>query len=355
MGINKKYITICLSLVIVIGVVFSGYKLFGPSEQEKLRRLSAKYNLGIDGFEKDNKKALEFLIKAHEIGPRSFASSIAQMHENGDGTKKDYKKAMEWYSVALRDKSDKYWKGAPYYIGSMYEFGRGVKRDLYKAQELYLKANENGWVYAPDGLARIKKKIKMQTARGTVAKSKRSSSKKNLVKTELTWDYNYSSIDIPPSYRTELKEEGIFFKDYYWETTQDTPGYTVTDLQDIYFSIRIQNKANHPVRVKFEVTALEKFSVIKTAGKVIKTGIWGAVGAAAAAYVTDGDEDAIKAGAALGATASYASQVNNNELFTKQKSFTENLGPNEIKYVTGKFPLSKHLEEYPKIKILSVR
>lgn len=65
---------------------------------------------------------------------------IAVMYDNGDGFKRDYKKAAEWYAKAAAQGHSK----AQFNLGNMYEHGEGVTKDYDKAISLWQQAADQG-------------------------------------------------------------------------------------------------------------------------------------------------------------------------------------------------------------------
>lgn len=170
------------------------------------------------------------------------------------------------------------------------------------------------------------------------------------VEVKLDWGYNYSSIYIPPTYKSRLERVGLFSSEYQWVTSEDLPGYTKTNLSSLYVAVNLKNNSSERMRVRYKITAREKFSISRASGNIVETGIFAIAGAGLASWL-DADP---KAGAALGAAASVGTQASENRWFNKEKTFTTILEPNEVRYETGRFPANKTLSEAPKITILNV-
>ncbi len=66
--------------------------------------------------------------------------NLAWKYQNGQGTKRDYKKAMELYRQCADAGDDV----AMYRIGQLYENGRGVKKSIDLALKWYKKAEKLG-------------------------------------------------------------------------------------------------------------------------------------------------------------------------------------------------------------------
>ncbi len=146
------------------------------------------YGLGV---EQDCDKAMEWLIKAADLGETRAMSSLGQMYQFGDRVEQDYDKAMEWYIKAADlgytyifceigngyrwgfygepdcDKAiEWYTKGADLgdasamsSLGNMYangyENGNGMEWDYDKAMEWYIKAADLGDASAMSGLGNM--------------------------------------------------------------------------------------------------------------------------------------------------------------------------------------------------------
>lgn len=69
---------------------------------------------------------------------------LGRMFEQGEGVKRDEKRALAWYLKAARQGYD----FAQYYVGHMYYKGLGTKRDYHEAYLWTLKAAHQGFVPA---------------------------------------------------------------------------------------------------------------------------------------------------------------------------------------------------------------
>ena len=65
---------------------------------------------------------------------------MAICYERGEGVRKSYKNAVQWYTRA----SEQGFVMAQYNLAECYEIGRGVIKDIEKAVEWYTKAAEQG-------------------------------------------------------------------------------------------------------------------------------------------------------------------------------------------------------------------
>ena len=80
---------------------------------------------------------------------------IGDLYKEGDAVRKNYEKAMFWYSKS----AEKDYPPALASIGLMYEFGLGVEKDLTKAYEMYKKAEslDDKTLEACAGIRRLEK------------------------------------------------------------------------------------------------------------------------------------------------------------------------------------------------------
>ena len=67
--------------------------------------------------------------QAHEAGDAEATYSLGTMYDDGEGVKKDRKKAFSLYRQAHKAGN----ANATYNLGSMYDNGEGVKKDRKKA------------------------------------------------------------------------------------------------------------------------------------------------------------------------------------------------------------------------------
>jgi uncharacterized protein len=88
-------------------------------------------NLGVMyEYEKNYTKALELYTRSAEQGDSGAKYHLGMMYYKGNGVKKDYKIASEWFTKSATP-------DAQYQLGVMYEYGYHVKKDYKKAFELY--------------------------------------------------------------------------------------------------------------------------------------------------------------------------------------------------------------------------
>lgn len=92
------------------------------------------------GVEQDYAKAMEWLLKAADLGNASSMRLIGVLYENGDGVEQDYSKAMEWYLKSADNGNVRAMKN----ISLLYYDGKGVEQDFDKAVEWLIKAADTG-------------------------------------------------------------------------------------------------------------------------------------------------------------------------------------------------------------------
>lgn len=84
--------------------------------------------------------AAQKILSLAEKGEASAQELLGGIYFLGEGTKKDYVKAKEWYEKAAEQDYAK----AQTNLGMMYSDGLGVRKDYVKAKEWFSKACENG-------------------------------------------------------------------------------------------------------------------------------------------------------------------------------------------------------------------
>lgn len=112
--------------------------------------LGIMYNNGY-GVEKDERKAVEWYMKAAMNGYAVSQYNLACQYEKGRGVERDYARAMFWYEKAAEQNDS----SAELNIGYLYSEGIGVPCDAQKALYWYKKAADNGELLAMDRLGQI--------------------------------------------------------------------------------------------------------------------------------------------------------------------------------------------------------
>lgn len=110
----------------------------GDSDQQKSRGLM--YEEG-QGVKKDYKKAVKWYQLSADKGNAHAQYLLGLMYAKGRGVnKKDYKKAVKWYRLSAEKGNAK----AQYNLGLMYEKGIVVSQNSKKAERFYNLAAEQG-------------------------------------------------------------------------------------------------------------------------------------------------------------------------------------------------------------------
>lgn len=78
-------------------------------------------------------EAITWLTKAKDMGDAEAATELGRIYIEGNGVPKDYKLALESFSLASKEDD----AVATYYLGYMYENGLGVDKDYAKAAKYY--------------------------------------------------------------------------------------------------------------------------------------------------------------------------------------------------------------------------
>ena len=104
-----------------------------------------------NGVKKDYAKAVEWYRKAAEKGDAGGQYSLGYSYYSGEGVDQDYAKAMVWYQKSAAQGN----AGAMCNIGWLYENGNGVTQSMTKAIEYYKKAANAGNSIAQCNLGNI--------------------------------------------------------------------------------------------------------------------------------------------------------------------------------------------------------
>ena len=139
--------------------------LFWVKEAAKLGDAFAQNNLGFMydnglGAEENKKLAYQWFLKAAEQNQVNALTTIASYYLDGDVVNQNYVKAFKFYNKAANMRFEDsawfkifsdyeiLWKNnqsrAIYALGLMHEKGQGTRYDYKKAKEFYLKADEYG-------------------------------------------------------------------------------------------------------------------------------------------------------------------------------------------------------------------
>ncbi|HEY9723130.1 MAG TPA: hypothetical protein V6D47_14060 [Oscillatoriaceae cyanobacterium] len=102
-------------------------------------------------FPRDDKKALEWLLKAATHGNSYAMADVGKCYEEGRGTQQDFQAARRWYERG----SQKGNMACQLALGALYEFGRGGPHDGRKALAIYKKIAATGTLNADERIGRI--------------------------------------------------------------------------------------------------------------------------------------------------------------------------------------------------------
>jgi len=87
---------------------------------------------------------LSFAANTKGLDDRVTQFTVAQSYANGKGVKKDYEKAVKWYSQS----AEQGFADAQYHLGIHLYSGKGVKKDYEKAAKWIKKAALQGNIKA---------------------------------------------------------------------------------------------------------------------------------------------------------------------------------------------------------------
>ena len=102
----------------------------------KLCAIGLKYQLGLNGTEKDMARAMEMYMKAAEQDYAEAQCRIGLIYEAGQGGIENPELAAKWFKKAAKQNHEV----AQLHLGIFYMEGKGVKKDLGKAVKHLQKA-----------------------------------------------------------------------------------------------------------------------------------------------------------------------------------------------------------------------
>ena len=124
-------------------------------EQAAFREIGNIYEIGGNGVEQDYKQAMRWYQRSfNEADDVQGCLALARLYYLGRGTKIDYAKAFEYYSVLENNNHPI----AMFQLGQMYYLGQGVEPDLDKAAYYYEQAADQGHLYALRFIGYIKQR-----------------------------------------------------------------------------------------------------------------------------------------------------------------------------------------------------
>ena len=100
-------------------------------------RIGLLYRSG-EGVERNAEEAMKWLMEAIELGDANAADFYAEMHMNGQGIEKDPETALYWYVYAAEHGSHR----GQYNAGRIYYEGKIVPQDLERARELLMMGGD---------------------------------------------------------------------------------------------------------------------------------------------------------------------------------------------------------------------
>ncbi|MBR4674643.1 MAG: sel1 repeat family protein [Victivallales bacterium] len=104
----------------------------------KLCAIGLKYQLGLNGTEKDMARAMEMYLKAAEQNYAEAQCRIGLIYEAGQGGIDNPELAAKWFKKAAKQNHEV----ALLHLGVFYMEGKGVKKDLEKAVKYLRKASK---------------------------------------------------------------------------------------------------------------------------------------------------------------------------------------------------------------------
>ncbi len=138
------------NIILVCLFIFMSSICFGQSFKEIKKSAEqgnayAQYNLGVmyhegEGTLKNYKKALYWHKKSAEQGNAYAQYSLGEMYHKGEGTLKNYKKALYW----LQKSAEQGISEAQFNLAIMYYDGNGVLKNYKKSAYWMRKAYKNG-------------------------------------------------------------------------------------------------------------------------------------------------------------------------------------------------------------------
>ena len=173
---KKKIIALALMLVMMCNLTACNSGLFGKmvnkiadSKQEEASKKEAEiaqkvedgrgYLFGIDGKERDYKKAYDTFAECAKEGNADAKYYLGVMYEKGYHVKQDYSEAKLYYQDADANKH----KYAECALGYMYAMGNGINENLTKAKLYFEGSLKNGCVEANAGIAIVAHKKENNT------------------------------------------------------------------------------------------------------------------------------------------------------------------------------------------------
>ena len=126
--------------------------VFYMSKEEATQSLATAVELYKKAAKQGLKEAFNVLSDISRTGNQQAIKTLANLHEKGEGTPKNYQKAIEYYKMlAEKGKHLCYFK-----IGQLYEEGGyGIRKNLAIAKANYQLALNHGFQPAQEALTRL--------------------------------------------------------------------------------------------------------------------------------------------------------------------------------------------------------
>ena len=153
----KKMMVALLSLGLVQAAWADNVPDFKETFQvAKQGNAKAQYNLGGmyyngQGVRKDYAQAVQWYRKAAEQGNAKAQYNLGVMYEKGQGVRKDYVEAVRWYRKAAEQGIAE----AQFNLGVKYANGQGVRQNYKIAKEWFGKACDNGFQTGCDAYRKL--------------------------------------------------------------------------------------------------------------------------------------------------------------------------------------------------------
>jgi TPR repeat protein len=192
-GLNGKYGTRETDLNYEKRRFKTAFKMLVTIEKEAHYHWS-QYLLGVCydkawGTKKNYTKAVEWYSKSSEQKNPVAMNNLAGCYQHGEGVDEDHTKTFEWYEKSANLGCS----GAMTNVGISYEVGEGVTKDLNKAKEWYTKGAAQGNADSQKHLRREEAKQRYKQLKQEGADDEMVAQAKALYKSLLTSRYSWYS------------------------------------------------------------------------------------------------------------------------------------------------------------------
>jgi TPR repeat protein len=131
-----------------------------------------------EGTRKNAKKAFEWYLKAAEQGHAYVQTNVGVAYDRGESVRKNAKKAFEWYLKAAEQGNE----FGQYNVGYAYEYGEGVGKNKTRAYAWHTVALNNGLERSSVTLALLSIHMRQQQIDRAIALSKKLQENINRIK-----------------------------------------------------------------------------------------------------------------------------------------------------------------------------